>query len=97
MAQRTIRLVSANLPAEWPYFAATAFGGCFAHASRPPQPNPPHAVRMTKRLIRGGRDISLAALLELSAAMQSLAHATRDHKEAVTAFLDKRRPTFTGT
>jgi enoyl-CoA hydratase/carnithine racemase len=58
--------------------------------------NPPHAVRMTKRLIRGGRDISLAALLELSAAMQSLAHATRDHKEAVTAFLDKRRPTFTG-
>jgi enoyl-CoA hydratase/carnithine racemase len=58
--------------------------------------NPPHAVRMTKRLIRGGRDISLAALLELSAAMQSLAHATKDHKEAVTAFLDKRRPTFTG-
>ena len=59
--------------------------------------NPPHAVRMTKRLIRGGRDISLAALLELSAAMQSLAHATTDHKEAVTAFLDKRRPTFTGS
>jgi len=58
--------------------------------------NPPHAVRMTKRLIRGGRDTSLAALLELSAAMQSLAHATKDHKEAVTAFLDKRRPTFTG-
>jgi len=35
-------------------------------------------------------------LLVLSAAMQSLAHATKDHKEAVTAFLDKRRPTFTG-
>ena len=39
--------------------------------------NPPHAVRMTKRLIRGGRDISLAALLELSAAMQSLARWAR--------------------
>ena len=50
-----------------------------------------------KGSLYGGRDTSLAALLELSAAMQSLAHATKDHKEAVTAFLDKRRPTFTGS
>ena len=40
--------------------------------------NPPHAVRMTKRLIREGRHVQLATLLELSAAMQSLAHATAD-------------------
>ncbi|GAC1328026.1 MAG: crotonase/enoyl-CoA hydratase family protein [Beijerinckiaceae bacterium] len=58
--------------------------------------NPPHAVRMTKRLIKSGRETSLANLLELSAAMQSLAHATSDHKEAVSAFIDKRRATFTG-
>jgi hypothetical protein len=40
--------------------------------------NPPHAVRMTKRLMREGRNVQLATLLELSAAMQSLAHATAD-------------------
>lgn len=58
--------------------------------------NPPHAVRMTKRLLREGRNASLNALLEMSAAMQALAHATADHKEAVSALLGKRRPTFTG-
>jgi enoyl-CoA hydratase/carnithine racemase len=58
--------------------------------------NPPHAVRMTKRLLREGRNVQLATLLELSAAMQSLAHATADHKEAVAAFLEKRKPDFKG-
>jgi enoyl-CoA hydratase/carnithine racemase len=58
--------------------------------------NPPHAVRMTKRLLREGRNVQLATLLELSAAMQSLAHATADHKEAVAAFLQKRKPDFKG-
>ena len=58
--------------------------------------NPPHAVRMTKRLIREGQHVQLATLLELSAAMQSLAHATADHKEAVAAFMEKRKPEFGG-
>jgi len=58
--------------------------------------NPPHAVRMTKRLIREGMHARLDTLLELSASMQALAHATADHREAVAAFLDKRKPTFTG-
>jgi enoyl-CoA hydratase/carnithine racemase len=51
---------------------------------------------MTKRLIREGQHVQLATLLELSAAMQSLAHATADHKEAVAAFLEKRKPEFGG-
>ncbi len=59
--------------------------------------NPPHAVRMTKRLIREGQHVQLATLLELSAAMQSLAHATADHKEAVAAFIEKRKPEFGGS
>ncbi|MCC6209574.1 MAG: crotonase/enoyl-CoA hydratase family protein [Burkholderiales bacterium] len=58
--------------------------------------NPPHAVRMTKRLIREGQNVQLATLLELSAGMQALAHATADHKEAVAAFVDKRKPRFEG-
>ncbi|MCW5732115.1 MAG: crotonase/enoyl-CoA hydratase family protein, partial [Alphaproteobacteria bacterium] len=58
--------------------------------------NPPHAVRMAKRLIREGQHMKLDSLLELSAAMQALAHATADHREAVKAFLEKRKPVFTG-
>ena len=58
--------------------------------------NPPHAVRMTKRLMNEGRNVGLATLLELSAAMQALAHATADHGEAVEAMLGKRKPNFTG-
>jgi enoyl-CoA hydratase/carnithine racemase len=58
--------------------------------------NPPQATRMTKRLIREGMHMSLASLLELSAAYQALAHQTADHREAVSAFLDKRTPTFGG-
>lgn len=58
--------------------------------------NPPHALRMTKRLLREGQHQSLEALLELSAAMQAIAHTTADHHEAVAAMLDKRPPQFTG-
>lgn len=58
--------------------------------------NPPHAVRMTKRLLREGYRASLANILEMSAAMQAMGHATADHDEAVSAFLEKRAPTFTG-
>jgi enoyl-CoA hydratase/carnithine racemase len=58
--------------------------------------NPPQATRMTKRLIREGMHMSLASLLELSAAYQALAHQTADHREAVSAFLDKRAPRFGG-
>jgi enoyl-CoA hydratase/carnithine racemase len=58
--------------------------------------NPPHAVRMTKRLLKEGRQSTLAGLLELSAAMQALSHTTADHREAVDAFIAKRLPAFTG-
>lgn len=56
--------------------------------------NPPQATRMTKRLIREGMQMGLASLLELSAAHQALAHQCADHREAVSAFLDKRVPVF---
>lgn len=59
--------------------------------------NPPYAVRMTKRLLREGQSMSLESLLQMSAAMQSLAHATADHKEAVAAFIEKRTPNFEGS
>jgi len=58
--------------------------------------NPPHALRMAKRLIREGERTSLHTLLDMSASMQALAHKTADHKEAVDAFLEKRSPVFKG-
>ena len=58
--------------------------------------NPPHAVRMTKRLMTFAQDTGLERVLDVSAAMQPLAHATSDHREALQAFVEKRKPTFTG-
>lgn len=53
--------------------------------------NPADAVRMTKRLMVQGRHMRLDAALEMAAAMQSLAHASDEHRAAVQAFLSKRR------
>jgi len=58
--------------------------------------NPPHAVRMTKRLLREGQMADLKNILEMSAAIQSLSHNTRDNDEAINAFIEKRTPVFTG-
>lgn len=58
--------------------------------------NPRAAVRMTKRLIREAQHTRLDTLLEMSAAFQALAHETEDNREAIDAFLEKRKPVFTG-
>lgn len=58
--------------------------------------NPPQAVRMAKRLMVHARDGQLDTVLEMSAAMQAIAHTTHDHKEAVAAFKEKRSPVFRG-
>ena len=56
--------------------------------------NPGAVLRMTKRLLREGERSSLESLLEISASYQALAHKTADHREAVTAFIEKRAPHF---
>lgn len=58
--------------------------------------NPPHAVRMAKRLMREAILGRLDSNLEMAAAFQALAHQTADHREAVAAFLEKRTPVFRG-
>jgi enoyl-CoA hydratase/carnithine racemase len=57
---------------------------------------PPDVLRMTKRLLREGQSTSFDNIMELSAAMQSLAHHTEDHAEAVTAFFEKRPGNYKG-
>ncbi|QNG21580.1 crotonase/enoyl-CoA hydratase family protein [Rhodococcus triatomae] len=58
--------------------------------------NPPHTLRMTKKLLRQSEKQDLRGLLELSAALQAISHHTEDHREALDALLTKRTGTFTG-
>jgi enoyl-CoA hydratase/carnithine racemase len=58
--------------------------------------NPPHALRLAKRLMVQARDSRLSHHLELAASYQALAHATLDSREAIAAFVEKRAPTFRG-
>lgn len=58
--------------------------------------NPPHALRLTKRLLREGQHMRLSSLLEMSAAFQAIAHETEDHREALDSMLSKRPPKFIG-
>ena len=59
--------------------------------------NPPHAVRMARRLLREAWNNRLDTVLEMSASMQAVAHTTADHKEAMAALREKRRPRFSGS
>jgi enoyl-CoA hydratase/carnithine racemase len=56
--------------------------------------NPGGVLRMTKRLLREGEHASLETVLEMSAGCQAIAHKSADHKEAVQAFIEKRKPRF---
>lgn len=56
--------------------------------------NPGQALRMAKRLIREGEHSTLESLLEMSASFQAIAHKSEQHREAVTAFVEKRSPEF---
>lgn len=56
----------------------------------------PQALRMTKALLRQGRDATFDQILEMTASMQALAHLSDDHLEGVTAALEKRGAKFEG-
>lgn len=57
---------------------------------------PPRALRMAKSALRQARDMTFEQMLELSAALQALAHLSDDHQEGVAAVLAKRPGRFTG-
>lgn len=82
-------LVSRVVPADELMSSARELAGRIAS-------NPPAVLRMTKTLLREAQHARLDTILELSAAMQALAHHTRDHQEAVAALLEKRPGHFTG-
>jgi enoyl-CoA hydratase/carnithine racemase len=54
--------------------------------------NPPHALRMAKRLMREAQHARLESVLELSGAFQAIAHNTREHAECIAAAVDRLAP-----
>ena len=58
---------------------------------------PTRAIGMTKRLFDRAAESSLEDQLELEAQLQSVATKTNDFREGVTAFLEKRKPEFSGS
>jgi enoyl-CoA hydratase len=57
---------------------------------------PPFALRGTKRAINHTlRQLALATF-EYGVSLETQSQLTRDHAEAVAAFLEKRPPQFTG-
>jgi 2-(1,2-epoxy-1,2-dihydrophenyl)acetyl-CoA isomerase len=57
---------------------------------------PTRALGLTKRVLQRALDGDLAAALEYEAQVQDIACRTADHREGVTAFVEKRPPHFTG-
>ena len=53
--------------------------------------NPGPALRMAKRLMREGQHLRLDSLLEMSAAFQAIGHHTKEHDQALEAFLEAQR------
>ncbi len=57
---------------------------------------PAQAIRAAKLAIDGGLDLELEAALELESRLFAGLFATQDRIEGMTAFVEKRKPSFTG-
>jgi len=57
---------------------------------------PSFSIRNTKRMIQMSLDMDLNNLLNLEAILQGVSFNTEDSKEAVSAFVEKRKPSFKG-
>lgn len=57
---------------------------------------PPVVVRMMKRAVLQATTMDLRAHLDQMSSHMSIVTSMEDHKEALEALLEKRRPTFTG-
>lgn len=57
---------------------------------------PTVGLGLTKRGLNHGLKVDLPTQLEFEADIQAAAAASKDYKEGVNAFLEKRAPTFTG-
>ena len=58
--------------------------------------NAPLAVRLAKRAVADGHDMSFAQAMDQVAGFLGILRTTQDHAEGVQAFLEKREPHFVG-
>jgi len=54
------------------------------------------AIRLTKRAINMGLRQQFDALIEAHLGYETMSHLSADHREAVNAFAERRKPVFTG-
>jgi 2-(1,2-epoxy-1,2-dihydrophenyl)acetyl-CoA isomerase len=57
---------------------------------------PPRAIGLTKRAMNRAWSAELDDQIDYEAMLQTTAGQSRDHREGVAAFLEKRKPNFTG-
>ena len=55
---------------------------------------PPEASRRAKRLLRMSQNVPLQDALEIAASQQSMLQQLDDHREAIDALLEKRKPNY---
>ncbi|WP_344171654.1 enoyl-CoA hydratase-related protein [Pilimelia columellifera] len=84
-----IGLADRVVPAEQVYEAALALVKPYAHG-------PAQAVRAAKLAIDGGLEMDLASGLVWEGQLFAALFATEDKREGMAAFVEKRKPNFTG-
>ena len=57
---------------------------------------PPLALGMTKKMLNNAFSIGLAEALDAEAASQTVNFASKDTREGIAAFIEKRAPVFRG-
>jgi len=57
---------------------------------------PPLAIRKTKELVRTAQSVTLKENLDQAALFQGVLQQMDDHREAIDAILEKRKPVFKG-
>ncbi|NOX62041.1 MAG: 2-(1,2-epoxy-1,2-dihydrophenyl)acetyl-CoA isomerase [Chloroflexi bacterium] len=82
-------LVNRVVPADELDAAAAQLAAQYAQA-------PTRGIGLTKRVLNRVAAMSLAEALEYEAQIQDIAIRTKDHREGVAAFLEKRAPRFIG-